>query len=143
MGTALGTKLDRKPFTVYIHGKAVIEHVLTRHQAGTLDVDHKDRIVDFMVSNGLKYVPDLSWGEVAKLPQFRGTTGFFLAQEYQTMVTNTQRTRHRDMSHKEISFDLGLVLDCQANKKYQCKRKTKIEREAAFIQFWTRLSSGE
>ena len=72
--TKLGTKLDRIPHSVYQHWKSVIEPVLTRHQAGTLDVDHKDRIVRYMVSNGFKYKWDVNWGEVANLPQFRGTT---------------------------------------------------------------------
>ena len=99
--TALGTKLDRKPHHVYAHWKRVIEPVLTRHQAGTLDVDFKDRIVRYMVSNGLKYAWDVYWGEVANLPQFRGTTGFFLEREYNGMLAGT-RYHHRDRNIKHL-----------------------------------------
>merc|ERR1712025_254386 len=53
--TELGKKLNRGPNHVYTHWKIVIEPVLTRHKVGTLDVDYKDRIVRYMVSNGLQY----------------------------------------------------------------------------------------
>jgi len=135
--TKLGTKLDRKPHYVYNHWKLIIEPVLTRHQAGTLDVDYKDRIIRYMVNNGLKYVLDVKWGEVANLPEFRGTTGFFLQKEYNCMLVDTQY-RHPDMKHKDISSDL--VLDWHENKKYHGKSKNKIEKEEAIIKKYLEIS---
>ena len=104
-------------------------------------MDHKDRIVRYMVSNGLKYAWDVNWGEVANLPQFRGTTGAFLEQEYLGMVNNTQKYRHPIMNSKDISSDL--VLDWHENKKYTGKKNKKIEKENAFIELLTVLNNEE
>ena len=93
-----------------------------------------------MVSNGLKYPQDVNWGEVANLPEFRGTTGAFLQLEYRVLSNITQK-HYPKMKMKDISS--GLVLDWHKNKKYQGKTKNKIEKEDAFIEFWTRLSSEE
>jgi len=134
----LGTKLDRKPCSLYKHWKRV-EHMLTRHQAGTLDVDFSDRIVHYMVKNGLKYRQDVNWGEMTNLPEFRGTTTTFLMYEYHRMVGSANR--HRDFNNKDITSDL--VLKWNKNKKPRGKPKDQIEKEEAFIEFWSQLSSGK
>ena len=88
---------------MYNPWKGVIEHVLTRHQAGTLDVDFKNRIVDHMVNDGLKFKQDVNWGEVDNLLEFRGTTGYFLEREYHCMVVGSTKENikenHPDLSH--------------------------------------------
>ena len=76
-------------------------------------MDHKDRIVRYMVSNGLKYAWDVNWGEVANLPQF-------LEGEYHGLVVSTQQNRHKNMIYRDISSDL--VLDWHENKKYTGKK---------------------
>ena len=103
-------------------------------------MDHKDRIVRYMVSNGFKYKWDVNWGEVANLPQFRGTTGVFLEREYDSMVVGAKR-KYPDMKNKDISSNL--VLDWHKNKKYQGKAKKKIEKENAFIELLTVLNNEE
>ena len=134
MFTELGTKLNRKPLTVYAHWKSVIEPVLTRHKAGTLNVDHKDRIVRYMVSNGLKYPQDVNWGEVANLPQFRGTTGPFLHKQYASLAIGTKQFRYKEMITKDISSDL--VLDWHESKADYCKGKKQVARQEALIDYY-------
>jgi len=136
----LGSKLNRIPHNVYGHWKNVIEHVLTRHRAGTLDVDYKDRIIHYMVSNGLKYGQDVNWGEVAKLSQFRGSTGYFLKAEYSRLVVCAMNC-HQDMNSKDIP--LNLVLDWYNSKQYQIKRKDFVKKMENIIAFWNALENSK
>ena len=44
--------------------------------AGTLEVDHKERVINYMVDNGLDSCQDVNWGMLSRLPMFRGEKQF-------------------------------------------------------------------
>ena len=78
----LGRDLNRNPKHVHEHWTRALEHVLTRYEKGTLNVDQKQHIIDHMVTNRLSTTTDVNWKELSSLPEFEGTTQHYLERTY-------------------------------------------------------------
>ena len=52
---------------------AAVETILTL-PAGTLEVDYKERLITYMVENGLNNSRDIHWMKLTRLSMFKGTT---------------------------------------------------------------------
>ena len=74
----IGGKLGRNPLYVNSHWRKALEPILTRYQAGTLDVEVKKVLLDHLVKNNMDYTQNVDWKELAKLPKFAGSTPSYL-----------------------------------------------------------------
>ena len=100
----IGAKLQRYCDNVYGHWKYVLKPMVLRHHAGTAHVDIKEALINYLVEKNMKYAQDVDWEEVAKLPEFAGTTPAYLRFKYQNMQTHTGRKYER-MSKAELTSD--------------------------------------
>ena len=78
----LAAEMNRKPQYIAQHWNVVLHPLLTRHEAGVLEVDFRPRIVKHCADNGIRYRQEADWAAIASLPQFRGTTASWLAHTY-------------------------------------------------------------
>ena len=85
----IGAKLERPHFNVYQHWKQVLEPMLLRHHAGTLHVDVRTLLVDYLVEQNLNFSQDIEWRELSKLPQFAGTTPRLLQSLFNSLKSKT------------------------------------------------------
>ena len=84
----------QQQFFVNLNGKT-----LSKYFPGVLDddVDFKLILIDYMVENGLKFVQDVDWKALTKLPQFRGLNITFY---YVSSIILIFSRNHNSLSHK-------------------------------------------
>jgi len=99
----IGGKLERYYASVYGHWNRVLKPMLLRHHAGTAHVDIREALINYLVEKNMKYAQDVDWEEVAKLPEFAGTTRAYLRMIYRDMQANTGR-KYR-MSKVELTTE--------------------------------------
>merc|ERR1719470_400504 len=87
----IGEKLKRNPQYVQRHWLHTMLPLLTRYQAGTLNVDVRKVLLDHLVENNMNYTQDVDWKELAKLPKFAGTTSVHLSRQLSNMKESTRR----------------------------------------------------
>merc|ERR1712129_670274 len=100
----IGGKLERYSVNVYGHWNSVLKPMLLRHHAGTAHVDIREALVNYLVEKNMKYAQDVDWEEVAKLPEFVGTTPTYLQITYCSMQWNTGR-KYKRMSKVELTTE--------------------------------------
>ena len=108
-----------------------IEPVLIRHQAGTLNKDYRADIICYMVNNGLKYANDVKWDEVARLPEFLGSTGSSLK-----MLTEELSRKVRVMLKKTGDATAQEMQEWYNTKDKRGKKSNIREREKYYIDVW-------
>ena len=74
--------MNRTPSSLSHRWHHILHPLLTRHEAGVLDVDFRPVLLRHCVENNIEYTQDGNWGEIAKLPQFHGTTPAYLSMIY-------------------------------------------------------------
>merc|ERR1712079_795266 len=74
--------MNRPPHILSIRWHHHLHPLLTRHEAGVLDVDFRLVLLRHCVENNIEYAQDGNWEEIAELPQFHGTTPSYLAKIY-------------------------------------------------------------
>ena len=74
--------MNRSPRILSEHWHRYLHPLLTRHKAGVLNKDFRLVLLKHCVENNIEYTQDGNWEEIAKLPQFRGTTPAYLARIY-------------------------------------------------------------
>merc|ERR1719266_1381945 len=103
--------LNRPPKILSERWHRNLHPLLTRHEAGVLDVDFRLLLLRHCVENNIEYAQDGNWGEIAKLPQFHGTTPGYLAHiygrvrsdyKYQTEMMTNQTIAHVDITSKVL-----------------------------------------
>merc|ERR1719483_1080517 len=100
----IGGKLERDYASVYEHWKFVLTPMLLRHHAGTTHVDIKEALINYLVEKNMKYAQDVDWEEVAKLPEFAGTTPAYLQKTYRNMQVGTG-AKYERMSKVELTTE--------------------------------------
>merc|ERR1719483_765826 len=100
----IGGKLERYYASVYGHWNFVLKPMLLRHHAGTAHVDIREALINYLVEKNMKYAQDVDWEEVAKLPEFVGTTPKYLQRSYGHMQTHTGR-KYKRMSKVELTTE--------------------------------------
>merc|ERR1739844_560545 len=126
----IGAKLNRKPKNVYKHWISVIKPVLTRHIAGVLDVDFKPILIDYMVENGLKFVQDVDWKTLTKLPQFRGTTTTYLQRVHRKVAVGA--SKKYNLTWDQVPAEV--VQKYLREREPRSKKKKTIEREKQVVE---------
>merc|ERR1740137_376713 len=100
----IGGKLERDYVSVKEHWNYVLKPMLLRHHAGTAHVDIREALINYLVENNMKYAQDVDWKEVAKLPEFVGTTPSYLQMTYRSMKQNTG-AKYERMSKVELTTE--------------------------------------
>eukprot|EP00090_Calanus_glacialis_P044662 TRINITY_DN7994_c0_g1_i15.p1 TRINITY_DN7994_c0_g1~~TRINITY_DN7994_c0_g1_i15.p1 ORF type:complete len:443 (-),score=123.48 TRINITY_DN7994_c0_g1_i15:52-1224(-) len=95
-------KLKRNPQYVHHHWLYTLEPVLTRYQAGTLNMAVKKVLLDHLVENNMDYTQDVDWKELAKLPKFAGSTSSYLSRQLSSMRVTT-RAMSPELSPVELT----------------------------------------
>ena len=85
----IGVKLERPHFSVYQHWEAAPEPMLNMHHAGSLHVDVRDILVDYLVEQNLNFSQDIEWKKLSNLPQFAGTAPRLLQAVFNCLKQNT------------------------------------------------------
>jgi len=100
----IGKKLNRVPASVDQHWRQVLLPTLKRYHAGTLSTDLKEVLVSHMRENKLNYSQDVDWKQLVKLPQFAGTTPYYLGQMLNKIRSSVQQ-KHPEISAAEITAE--------------------------------------
>ena len=100
----IGGKLERYSWNVYVHWNIALKPILLRHHVGIVNVDIKEALINYLVEKNIKYAQDVDWEEVAKLPEFVGTTPTYLQRTYGSMQTHTG-AKYERMSKVELTTE--------------------------------------
>ena len=111
-GEELAAEMNRKPLYIAKHWKHVLFPLLTRHEAGVLEVDYRLRLVKHRADNGIRYAQEADWAAIASLPQFRGTTAAWLTQTYGAVRSNyKQFEKKRGNKVRDAEVTSEVLLD--------------------------------
>merc|ERR1711992_228345 len=98
----LATIMNRTPSSLSKCWHRYLHPLLTRHEAGVLDVDFRLLLLKHCVENNIEYAQDGNWEEIAKLQQFHGTTPAYLARIYRDVRSSYKQTTER-MTNQTIA----------------------------------------
>merc|ERR1712241_1346952 len=108
----LATKMNRTPSSLSARWRYILHPLLTRHEAGVLDVDFRLLLLRHCVENNIEYTQDGSWEEIAKLPQFHGTTPSYLSEIYGRVRRNyklhTEEKTNQTIAQVDITSEVLL-----------------------------------
>merc|ERR1711994_500403 len=123
----LATITNRPPHSLSKCWHCTLHPLLTRHEARVLAVDFRLVLLRHCVENNIEYAQDGNWGEIAKLPQFHGTTPAYLSMIYATVRSNykhqTEMMTNQTIAHVDITSEV--LLDYLQTRG----RKQKISQE--------------
>ena len=127
----IGEKLERPHFSVYQHWKAGLEPMLLRHHAGTLNVNVREVLVDYLVEQNHNFSQDIEWREMCKLPKFAGMTPRLLQAVFNSLKSNTS-TKYPEKSKAELTAEtvesfMGRRDTSEATEKLTASNKDKRE----------------
>merc|ERR1719195_1449654 len=104
--------MNRTPGILSYSWHRYLHPMLTRHEAGVLDVDFRLVLLRHCVENNIEYAQDGNWEEIAKLPQFHGTTPSYLARIYawvrSSYKRNTETLTNQTIAHVDITSEVLL-----------------------------------
>ena len=104
--------MNRPPKILSQRWHTTLHPLLTRHEAGVLDVDFRPLLLRHCVENNIEYTQDGNWEEIAKLPQFHGTTPAYLANIYRRVRANykwaTEKMTNQTIAQVDITSDVLL-----------------------------------
>jgi len=126
----IGGKLERYYASVYGHWNRVLKPMLLRHHAGTAHVDIREALINYLVEKNMKYAQDVDWEEVAKLPEFVGTTPAYLRRTYASMQQNTG-AKYKRMSKVELTTEAvqSYLEERETTNNREKEKKEKYQRE--------------
>ena len=132
----LAKMIKRKPYKIRYQWLTIIEPVISRFQAGTLDQDYTEDLIRHMVENNLSYSQDVQWAEIAQLSKFRGVSNYFLQNKFSTVRANT-RKKYPELSEAEVTSQV--ILKYLETRDKKVKYRNKISREEAIISCYENL----
>merc|ERR1712241_1611490 len=119
--------MDRPPHILSGRWQCSLHPLLTRHEAGVLDVDFRLLLLRHCVENNIEYAQDGNWEEIAKLPQFHGTTPSYLSMIYGRVRRNyknhTEEKTNQTIAHVDITSEV--LLDYLQTRGREQKRISK------------------
>ena len=98
----LGDELNKRPANIYLHWQRYIHPTLVRYEAGVLDVDFKERLLNYMVDNNIMFRQEANWDEIVKNPLFHGTTATYLSNIY-GQVAGDAKKKYSNISNSEMT----------------------------------------
>ena len=136
----LAAEMNRKPQYIAQHWNVVLHPLLTRHEAGVLEVDFRPRIVKHCADNGIRYRQEADWAAIASLPQFRGTTATWLAYTYGAVRSSyKQLEKERGNKVKDAEVTSEVLLDYLLTRNSKKKQSNVSKRENEIIECYESL----
>ena len=98
----LGDELNKRPQNIYCHCHKYIHPTLVRFEAGVLDVDFKETLINYMVDNNIMFAQEANWDEIVKNPLFHGTTAAYLSKIYSNVAGDAKK-KYSNISNSEMT----------------------------------------
>ena len=139
-GEELAAEMNRTPQYIAEHWNRFLYPLLTRHEAGVLEVDFNMRTVKHCADNGIRYAQEADWAAIASLPQFRGTTAPWLKYTYGHVRSSyKQFEKERGNKVKDAEVTSEVLLGYLQTRKSYSKKNTESMRENEIIEFYESL----
>jgi len=120
----LAQDLNRPPKNVIDHWLFILQPLLTRYEAGVLEVDFKIPLLEYCIENDIQYPQNANWKEISRCPQFYGTTPLYLSYIYKNIRQNTKTSN----KIRDNSITTVMMLEYQTSTG-QKKRNNKEEND--------------
>ena len=117
----LAQELNRPAKHVYYHWLFFIQPLLTRYEAGVLDVDFKIPLLEYCVKSDIQYPQSANWKNISRSPEFFGTTPCYLSFTYGCIRRHTKYAYKLD--DKEVTTKV--MLERQKSLRSMKPRKNK------------------
>jgi len=112
----LANCLNRPRDYVSDHWLYPLQPLLTRYEAGVLDVDFKIPLLKYCISKDIMYAQNANWSEISKDPNFPGTTPTYLSKFYGIMRGDAKKSpSYKGRADHEITTKV--MLEYQMTKK--------------------------
>jgi len=112
----IAQELNRPPKVVYHHWLHVIQPLLTRYEAGVLEVDFKIPLLEYCIKSDIQYPQNADWKKISSSPEFFGTTSHYLSYVYNMIRNDTQKIYK--LGQKEVTTKVMLErLKTQTTRK--------------------------
>jgi len=102
----LAQELNRPPKIVHQHWLYIIQPLLTRYEAGVLEVDFKIPLLEYCIKSDIQYPQNADWKKISSSPEFFGTTSHYLGYVYNNIRTSTKRAYK--LGEKEVTTKVML-----------------------------------
>jgi len=119
----LAKELNRPPRNVHFHWQEFIQPLLTRYEAGVLDVDFKTPLLEYCIKYDIQYPQNANWKEITRSPEFFGTTARYLSLVYNHIRRNTRA--FYKLGEKEVTTKVMLEYRKNVNSKPKPNKKEK------------------
>jgi len=120
----LAQELNRPPKYVYRHWLDIIRPLLTRYEAGVLDVDFKIPLLEYCIKYDIQYPQNADWKKISSRPEFFGTTSLYLSNVYRHIRDSTKA--YYKLGGKEVTTKVMLEYQKNVNSK---PRRNKGEKD--------------
>ena len=114
----LAQELNRPPKYVHRHWLDIIRPLLTRYEAGVLDVDFKIPLLEYCIKYDIQYPQNADWKKISSRPEFFGTTSCYLSNVYRHIRDSTKA--YYKLGGKEVTTKV--MLEYQKNVKSKPRR---------------------
>jgi len=91
MWDRLGSKLNRRPHSLFLHWEAVIKPQILMYENGVDHLDFRRILIDYFLEKGILFRNETNWSETVKDKRFKGTTPHFLQRIYCDLVKAVKR----------------------------------------------------
>ena len=122
--------MNRPPRNLSERWHRTLHPLLTRHEAGVLDVDFRLLLLRHCVENNIEYAQDGNWEEIAKLPPFHGTTPSYLSEIYGRVrgdyKKGTEKMTNQTIDHVDITSQVLLKYLQTRGQKQRIPKELEI-----------------
>ena len=124
----LGSKLNRRPHSLYIHWEGVIRPRILMHQNGVDHLDFRPILVDYFIEKDILFRNETkcNWSEIVKDKRFKGTTANYLSIIYRNLVRKVKIT-NPGIEYDDITSELvRQYLDSRSKNRQNVKQHKSI-----------------
>ena len=91
MWDRLGSRLNRRPLSLFLRWEGVIKPQIFLYQNGLDHLDFRRILIDYFLEKGILFRNETNWSEIVKDKRFKGTTPHFLQRIYGNLVRSVKR----------------------------------------------------
>ena len=122
----LGIQLNRPPYIIFDHWKAVIKPRILQSENKIENEDFRRVLIDFFIEMGIRFRSEINWAEIVDDKRFEGMTPAVLSNRLQQMVSAVKML-NPGIERDDITIeDLRQYLDERAKIPYKDKRVSTL-----------------
>ena len=126
MWVKVGSKLNRRPFSLYLRWEGVIKAQILMYQNGVDHLDFRPILIYYFIEKGILFRNETNWSEIVKDKRFKGTTPTFLMRLYCNLVDSVKRTTPGIVDEDVTSEMLLEYLDNRSRNLNKVKSHSRI-----------------